>query len=380
MLTSCLWLAILSGSTPSEDGAELLLQAARQLQTDRAVSDTLTLETTTRGTAVSIRCNLVMGQAVSGTLSRGTVTAVISDDWASVTHAHKPELYFVAEANEDSVGQLLGLLNSPAALLPHFALRLAEDAEMAVSAFARSWEDEVSVQRSGTCELDGRQFREVVLNHAEGRERILIDPDNHRIVKRIADRDGHRLTLTHQWAISDAPARPLEFEAGDRKLAPELLSVLTASPGDTAPLFEVATLGGTTQSLQEALKDSVVVLDFWATWCRPCIKGLKKVQGFVSLAEAEGLKVQVFAVNVSERLEGEQRLEAVRSFWNKTGYTYPVLLDPDDSVRQAYGAAEIPLTLVIDQRGQITAVHEEADGELVNWLKTSSAAAMRRPR
>ncbi|MFH0943976.1 MAG: TlpA disulfide reductase family protein [Planctomycetota bacterium] len=373
MLTGLLLLTALA---LQQEGGAVLLDAARALQTDREILDTVTIETVALGSEVRVEANLVLAAEGSGKVTRGNVTAVINDDWASVTHAAKKDIYFVAEADGPSIGLLMGLANSPASLLPHFALRLAEDEEMAVAAFQTSWEDEVTLE---SCEEvhssgpDGPALLEIVLKHLDGEERILIDPHSRLIRKRTATRGDQKMTITHQLRLGDAIASPLAFDAGERKLAPELLSVLTAAAGDRAPPFLAPNLAGETQSLDDALADSVVVLDFWATWCRPCRKGLKELQQYAATLDPDKPGVQIFAVNVSEKMEWEPRIEKVQSFWQEAGYSFPVLLDPDDSIRQAYGAAEIPLTVVIGRDGIVRDSHQ--DGELIDWLKKTVNSA-----
>ena len=70
--------------------------------------------------------------------------------------------------------------------------------------------------------------------------------------------------------------------------------------GETAPTFTLATLNGEEISLAD-LKGQIVVLDFWATWCGPCRKGLPEVQKVVDWIAAEKLPVKVFAVDVMGR-------------------------------------------------------------------------------
>lgn len=373
MLTALL---LLTAFAFQQEGGAALLDAAKALQTDREVLDTVAIETVALGFDVRVEANVVLAAEGSGTISRGNVTAVITDDWASVTHAAKKNAYFVAEADGASIGLLMGVMNSPTSLLPLFALRLAEDEEMALAAFQYSWEDEVTLKSCAEIRPDGKDGKlllEIVLNHLDGEEQILIDPGTHLIRQRIATNGERKIKITHQVRISDAIARPLSFDEGTRKLAPDLLSVLTAGPGDRAALFTAPNLSGETQSLSDALEESVVVLDFWATWCRPCRKGLAELQKYAETLDPENPGVRIFAVNVAERIEGEERIEKVRSFWKKGGYSFPVLLDLDDSLRQAYGAAEIPLTVVIGRDGIIRASHQ--DGELLNWLEKSVAAA-----
>jgi thiol-disulfide isomerase/thioredoxin len=111
-------------------------------------------------------------------------------------------------------------------------------------------------------------------------------------------------------------------------------------------------LEGKTFSLEEELQKGPVVFDFWATWCKPCIKALPKLQQIARDYGERG--VQVFAVNI----DGPRNLPKVRPFLQRHRLELPVLLDKTNEVMQQFHLTAMPATLVIAPDGEVVYKHQ----------------------
>src|SRR5580700_2349617 len=132
---------------------------------------------------------------------------------------------------------------------------------------------------------------------------------------------------------------PINFSPGSRS-AVENLTDLTSTRlvlGSVAPDFELETLDGKKIALHD-LRGSIVVLDFWATWCVPCWTALKETQALSGWAAAEKLPVAIFAVNTLEQgPDSKEKSDRVRRFWKSQKFTMPTLVDVQSKMFKAYG-------------------------------------------
>ena len=116
--------------------------------------------------------------------------------------------------------------------------------------------------------------------------------------------------------------------------------------GRPAPAFALAPAGGGAPVTSESLRGRPLVLNFWATWCAPCLEEHETLQ---QTAAAVGRDVQFLGVVY------EDEEDRVKAFQQRYGATYPSLLDPEGKAAIAYGVAGVPETYFIDAAGVIQA-------------------------
>lgn len=112
--------------------------------------------------------------------------------------------------------------------------------------------------------------------------------------------------------------------------------------GLEAPDFEIKTLDGKTVKLSD-FQGQKVMLNFWATWCPPCKAEMPDMQKFY---KEEGEHIQILAVNIDPEYD-------VAGFVKEMMIDFPILLDEDDEVMNAYQILTIPTTFFIDEKGII---------------------------
>ena len=115
--------------------------------------------------------------------------------------------------------------------------------------------------------------------------------------------------------------------------------------GSEAPDFSATDLQGQPVVLSEFKDRKVVVTDFWAEWCGPCLMAMPDLQELHD--EFEGRPLEILAVNLGESPEQIQR------FIERTGYTFRVVPDQDDSIGNLFGVTAIPTMVVIGADGLV---------------------------
>ena len=125
----------------------------------------------------------------------------------------------------------------------------------------------------------------------------------------------------------------------------EIEATTLVKAGDMAPDFTVEMFDGSTVSLAE-LRGKVVLLNFWATWCPPCREELTHVQKEI----IDRFAGQPFVFLPVSR--GESRAD-VAAFREKTGYEFPMGLDPTRTVYDRFASNYIPRNFLIDAKGRV---------------------------
>jgi len=112
-----------------------------------------------------------------------------------------------------------------------------------------------------------------------------------------------------------------------------------------APVFTLKGLKGGEINLED-LKGKTVLLHFWATWCKPCIKEMPTMEKFYNTFKDKNF--EILAVSIDRG-----NVKGVESFVNMTGMTFPVLLDQDQTVRKKYFINGLPTSYLIDNKGKM---------------------------
>ena len=239
-------------------------------------------------------------------------------------------------------------------------------------------------------ERDSRTFQRITFTSDYSTLHMDVAPDTKLIDRMTLEvtggslvQAGSKMTYQHtfEYEPRDEPFadRDLSFDPGERQrvdtvhdLKPK---VKPQETGDKAPPLVLATLDGGAVDLQD-YRGQVVVLDFWATWCKPCIKALPLLHDVQQWAEEKKLPVQCIAVNSLERGEVDARNNAVKEFWEENGFSLPVAMDYTDETAMTYGVRGIPATFVIRADGVIHAQHTGFSPNYDEQLKEDIKAAL----
>lgn len=120
--------------------------------------------------------------------------------------------------------------------------------------------------------------------------------------------------------------------------------------GKPAPAWSGKDMAGNELRLSD-FAGRVVVLDFWATWCRGCVPGLLKLQKLAE--EYAGQSISVIGINADE--PGSEK--RVAGFLENRSIKFRQVPDVDSKISQAYRVRGLPHTVLIDKHGMIRAIH-----------------------
>jgi len=115
--------------------------------------------------------------------------------------------------------------------------------------------------------------------------------------------------------------------------------------------FVLKDLDGKDVSLNDIRAKGPVLIDFWATWCKPCLRELPKVDSLRVKYAAE--RLQVVAISIDET----RSVSKVKSYIKTHDYGFQVLLDPNQRTLRQLQGVNVPYLVIISQSGERVYTH-----------------------
>jgi peroxiredoxin len=176
--------------------------------------------------------------------------------------------------------------------------------------------------------------------------------------------------LTYQqWKLQNALAPKVVAGDGGDSPAGRAPVAESALVGKHAPDFELELLGGKPFRLADT-RGKVIVLDFFATWCGPCLQAMPQVDKVTQEFRDRG--VQLVAVNLQESPKD------ISAMLQRHKMSLTVALDRDGAVADKYGATAIPQTVIIDRDGTIARVFIGGGPDFSDQLRAALQTLMPR--
>jgi len=147
------------------------------------------------------------------------------------------------------------------------------------------------------------------------------------------------------------------------------------NPGDQAPNVVGQDLDGKPHALFD-VKGKIVLVNFWASWCGPCLTEMPALQKLYTTLKSEGLEIVGVAV--------DDTADTIREYRDKFALTFPIILDTNGDSRRGYGLKGLPESFVLSGDHKILTVNDPDDGSplsrIIGPREWASPAALDRLR
>jgi peroxiredoxin len=142
-------------------------------------------------------------------------------------------------------------------------------------------------------------------------------------------------------------------------LGAAVLSVLIAVwvPGwasdRKAPDFKLKTMDGESFQLADHLNQGPILIDFWATWCVPCLKEMDEFQKLYAKYHERGFEM------LGITIDNPRTASKIKPTVKSKGFSFPILLDPNKEVLKQFGGKNlVPYAVIVNPDGEIIATYE----------------------
>jgi cytochrome c biogenesis protein CcmG, thiol:disulfide interchange protein DsbE len=131
--------------------------------------------------------------------------------------------------------------------------------------------------------------------------------------------------------------------------------------GDSAPNFRVKTESGA-ELTPTSFGGKVLILNFWASWCTPCVQEIPSLNQIQKMFASQGLVV--LGVNV------DSKEELYRNMLQRFQVTFQTVRDPQENINYRYGTYKVPESYIIDRNGKVLQKYAglpDVNGEWKVW-------------
>ncbi len=132
---------------------------------------------------------------------------------------------------------------------------------------------------------------------------------------------------------------------------------MIAGGGSGGKAIAISPTPGVTEDVQqslEAFRGKVVILDFWATWCPPCIRGIPDLITLQNKYRDQGLEIVGVSIDPMSPRGNPGGAPAVAPFMKSYGINYTILMVRSPAALRGYDVSQgIPTTYVLDRAGKI---------------------------
>jgi len=132
------------------------------------------------------------------------------------------------------------------------------------------------------------------------------------------------------------------------------ISTFSCGQNRTLPKVKVKALNGSKVNFNEIDNgSSPIVISFWATWCKPCIKELNNIaEIYDDWQEETGVKI------IAVSIDDTRSMSKVAPFVNSSDWQYEVYLDPNGNLKRAMGVSTVPHTFLLNKNKEIVWQHK----------------------
>jgi thiol-disulfide isomerase/thioredoxin len=116
--------------------------------------------------------------------------------------------------------------------------------------------------------------------------------------------------------------------------------------------FSAQTVNSEFVNFSALMGKHVTVIDFWASWCKPCLKAMPQLNSIDDDYAGKGVKV------IGINTDGPRSLSKVKPIINTLGINYPILLDLNGQLVNDFNVSALPFLIILDHEGKVVYQHE----------------------